>query len=56
MTAPSAARHHSENFVELEQVTLSYGRDDKKVHALGLTSLRLKQGDFVALVGPSGCG
>ncbi len=56
MTAPTAARLHSEYFVELEQVTLSYGRDDKKVHALGLTSLRLKQGDFVALVGPSGCG
>src|SRR5271155_2551944 len=47
---------HSEYFVELENVTLSYGRDDKKIHALGLTDLRLEQGDFVALVGPSGCG
>jgi NitT/TauT family transport system ATP-binding protein len=47
---------HSQYFVELEEVTLSYGRDEKKVHALGLTNLRLKQGDFVALVGPSGCG
>src|SRR5271155_901651 len=49
-------RQHSEYFVELENVTLSYGRDDKKIHALGLTDLRLEQGDFVALVGPSGCG
>jgi NitT/TauT family transport system ATP-binding protein len=56
MTAPTEARPHSEYFVELEEVTLSYGRDDKKIHALGLTNLRLKQGDFVALVGPSGCG
>ena len=47
---------HSEYFVELEGVTLAYGRDEKKVQALGLTNLRLKQGDFVALVGPSGCG
>ncbi len=43
-------------FVELEDVTLTYGRDEKQVNALGLTNLRLKQGDFVALVGPSGCG
>ncbi len=47
---------HSEYFVELENVTLSYGRADRQVHALGLTNLRLEQGDFVALVGPSGCG
>jgi NitT/TauT family transport system ATP-binding protein len=52
-TAPAA---HAEYFVELEGVTLNYGRGDKKVTALGLTNLRLEQGDFVALVGPSGCG
>ncbi len=49
-------RAHSQYFVELEEVTLSYGRNDKKIHALGLTNLRLMQGEFVALVGPSGCG
>ena len=47
---------HAEFFVELEGVTLTYGRDEKQVTALGVTNLRLKQGDFVALVGPSGCG
>jgi NitT/TauT family transport system ATP-binding protein len=47
---------HSEFFVELENVTLTYGRDDRQINALGLTNLRLRQGDFVALVGPSGCG
>ncbi|RDV02106.1 ABC transporter ATP-binding protein [Undibacter mobilis] len=45
-----------ETFVELEKVTLAYGRGDKKIVALGETSLRVDQGDFVALVGPSGCG
>jgi NitT/TauT family transport system ATP-binding protein len=52
----SAPERHSEFFVELEGVTLSYGRGEKQVNALGETNLRLKQGDFVALVGPSGCG
>jgi NitT/TauT family transport system ATP-binding protein len=55
MTSSAPARH-SEFFVELEGVTLSYGRGEKQVNALGETNLRLKQGDFVALVGPSGCG
>jgi len=45
-----------DTFVELENVTLAYGRDDKKIVALGDTNLRVDQGDFVALVGPSGCG
>ena len=45
-----------DTFVELENVTLTYGRDDKKIVALGQTDLRIDKGDFVALVGPSGCG
>ena len=49
-------RPHAEFFIELEQVTLSYGQGEKRVDALGVTTLRLKQGEFVALVGPSGCG
>jgi NitT/TauT family transport system ATP-binding protein len=58
MTSSMAAdpRAHSQYFVELEDVTLSYGQGERKIQALGRTSLRLKQGDFVALVGPSGCG
>jgi NitT/TauT family transport system ATP-binding protein len=47
---------HAEAFVELEKVTLTYGRGDKQIMALGLTNLRIDEGDFVALVGPSGCG
>ena len=45
-----------DTFIELENVTLTYGRGEKQTTALGLTNLRVKQGDFVALVGPSGCG
>jgi NitT/TauT family transport system ATP-binding protein len=58
MTSAAIARprKHSDFFVELEGVTLTYGRDDRQINALGMTNLQLKQGDFVALVGPSGCG
>jgi NitT/TauT family transport system ATP-binding protein len=55
-SATATAATHADFFVELEGVTLTYGRGDKRTPALGLTSLRLTQGDFVALVGPSGCG
>ena len=54
--ATARPRKHSDYFVELEGVTLTYGRDDRQINALGMTNLQLKQGDFVALVGPSGCG
>jgi NitT/TauT family transport system ATP-binding protein len=53
---PPAAAAHSDYFVELEGVTLTYGHGEKQTKALGFTNLRLVQGDFVALVGPSGCG
>ncbi|MDO8879158.1 MAG: ABC transporter ATP-binding protein [Pseudolabrys sp.] len=59
MTAATSADSHprsDDTFVELEKVTLAYGRGDKQIVALGLTDLRIDQGDFVALVGPSGCG
>ncbi|MGU3493265.1 ABC transporter ATP-binding protein [Xanthobacteraceae bacterium A53D] len=43
-------------FIQLQQVTLTYGQGEKTVHALGETNLKIGKGDFVALVGPSGCG
>ena len=46
----------TEAFVELQQVTHTYGRGDRRVHALESTDLRIEKGDFIALVGPSGCG
>jgi NitT/TauT family transport system ATP-binding protein len=50
--APSRA----DAFVELEDVTVTYGAGERAVNALAPTNLRLVKGDFVALVGPSGCG
>jgi NitT/TauT family transport system ATP-binding protein len=47
---------HADAFVELENVTVTYGRSELAIHALAETSLRVARGDFVALVGPSGCG
>jgi NitT/TauT family transport system ATP-binding protein len=58
MTAPAPAKapRNPDTFVELENVTLTYGRGEKSIVALGQTDLRIGAGDFVALVGPSGCG
>jgi NitT/TauT family transport system ATP-binding protein len=46
----------AEAFVELERVSVTYGRAERAIYALAETSLRIAPGDFVALVGPSGCG
>jgi NitT/TauT family transport system ATP-binding protein len=46
----------SKPVIQLEKVTIIYGRGDNAVHALSETSLNIGKGDFVALVGPSGCG
>jgi NitT/TauT family transport system ATP-binding protein len=56
MTTVKELPRTEDTFIELENVTLTYGRGERQVTALGLTNLRVNQGDFVALVGPSGCG
>jgi NitT/TauT family transport system ATP-binding protein len=43
-------------FVQLQDVTHTYGRLSRTVTALDKTNLKIEQGNFVALVGPSGCG
>jgi NitT/TauT family transport system ATP-binding protein len=52
----SEKNNPSRSYIELEGVTVTYGRGDATVHALDKTDLRVAPGDFVALVGPSGCG
>jgi NitT/TauT family transport system ATP-binding protein len=47
---------HSRPVIQLEKVTITYGRGENAVKALSETSLNIGKGDFVALVGPSGCG
>ena len=43
-------------FVELRDVSLSYGEDADSILALESLSLTVGKGQFVAVVGPSGCG
>jgi NitT/TauT family transport system ATP-binding protein len=42
--------------IQIEKVTITYGRGEHAVAALSETTLNIGKGDFVALVGPSGCG
>ena len=48
-----------DNFIEFENVTFSYDEDEE--NTLGETvienfSLKIKKGDFVAVLGHNGCG
>jgi NitT/TauT family transport system ATP-binding protein len=43
-------------FVELDDVTLTYGGATGGVRALQGTSIAIEKGEFAAVVGPSGCG
>src|SRR5215472_1907245 len=43
-------------FVELRDVSLSYGEDTDSILALESLSLTVGKGQFIAVVGPSGCG
>lgn len=45
-----------QRIVQLDDVSVRFGKDDRTVTALDRTSLKVYDGDFVALVGPSGCG
>ncbi len=46
----------TENLIEITSMTKIYGMGDIAVHALGGVDLRVKQGEFVAIMGPSGSG
>jgi NitT/TauT family transport system ATP-binding protein len=54
------AAHHpgptGKAFVDLRDVTHSYGRDAGGVPAVEGLSFRVHEGEFAAVVGPSGCG
>ena len=43
-------------FVDLRDVSFTYGEDDDEVLALEGLTLSVAKGEFVAVVGPSGCG
>jgi NitT/TauT family transport system ATP-binding protein len=42
--------------VDLDRVSLTYGEGRLETPALAETSLQIAEGEFVALVGSSGCG
>ncbi len=56
LSPPSNGGVGQRSAIELSGVTVTFGSADSAVAALGLTSLEIKNGEFVALVGPSGCG
>lgn len=44
------------NIIEIKNLTKTYGRDDVSVKALSRVSLKVKKGEFLAIMGPSGSG
>jgi NitT/TauT family transport system ATP-binding protein len=45
-----------EGTLTLRNVSKTYGRGDRAVHALDSTTIDIDSGDFVSILGPSGCG
>ncbi|RYY78810.1 MAG: ABC transporter ATP-binding protein [Comamonadaceae bacterium] len=45
-----------DNLVHLEQVSLRYGAGDASTLAIDRIDLKIRRGEFIAVVGPSGCG
>lgn len=55
-TAPAPASITTRPLIQLDDVSVTYGRGKAATEALAPTDLKVAEGDFVALVGPSGCG
>jgi putative ABC transport system ATP-binding protein len=55
-TAAAAVAPRRGNVVELRAVTRTYGSGQAAVHALRGVDLRIRHGEFVAVMGPSGSG
>ena len=47
---------HTEEYVKLEKVSKIYGSKEVKIIAVDEISFRIKKGEFVVVVGPSGAG
>ncbi|MCU0985524.1 MAG: ABC transporter ATP-binding protein [Acetobacteraceae bacterium] len=53
---PATAVTPPKTLIELDRVSVTFGRGENAVPALAETRLKVMDGDFLALVGPSGCG
>ena len=52
----AAAVDGTPTIVSLEGTSVTFGRGEQATRALEPTDLKIRSGEFVALVGPSGCG
>jgi NitT/TauT family transport system ATP-binding protein len=46
----------AEPLVELDNISMAYGKGDAAVRAIEDVTLSIDKGEFIAVVGPSGCG
>lgn len=46
----------TEALVELENISMAYGKGSESVKAIEDVTLSIRKGEFIAVVGPSGCG
>lgn len=49
-------KRNTEQILELKSITYAYHNMDGETPALTDISFAMKEGEFVAIVGPSGCG
>ena len=64
MSAPQAAPAHAKaarhsvdtGLIEIDRVTVVFGKGSKAHKAVEETSIRIEPGEFVCILGPSGCG
>jgi putative ABC transport system ATP-binding protein len=53
---PTARHSVDTGLVEIERVTIVFGKNTKAHKAIEETSIRVEPGEFVCILGPSGCG
>ncbi len=56
MTMPVTASQPTTAVIDVQDIWKSYGEGEQQVHALRGVSLRVDEGDFVAIMGASGSG
>ncbi len=54
--APQGAGDHGKGQVDINEVTITFGKGNDLYQAVETTSISIKAGEFVCILGPSGCG